>query len=79
MPEADRPRERLQRFGAGALSTAELLAILLRTGARGSSALDLASAVLEQLPEEVFVESSYDEIRNVKGIGPSTAAPAPAT
>jgi len=74
MPEADRPRERLQRLGAGALTTAELLAILLRTGARGSSALDLASAVLEKLPEEVLIESSYDELRQVKGIGPARAA-----
>jgi len=74
IPESDRPRERLQRFGAGALTTAELLAILLRTGARGSSALDLASAVLEKLPEEVLVESTYDELRQVKGIGPARAA-----
>lgn len=74
LPETERPRERLQRFGAGALSTAELLAILLRTGARGSSAIDLASSILEKLPEEVLVNGTYDELCQVKGIGPARAA-----
>ena len=42
----DRPRERLARAGEGALSTAELLAIILRTGGRGESALAMASRLL---------------------------------
>jgi DNA repair protein RadC len=42
----ERPRERLLEFGAAALSDAELVAILLRTGHRGASALDLARSVL---------------------------------
>lgn len=46
MPAEERPRERLERLGAGALSDAELLAILLRTGKRGESALDRAHGVL---------------------------------
>ncbi len=45
-PEGERPRERCLSQGAGALSTAELLAILLRTGRRGKTALDLAREVL---------------------------------
>jgi DNA repair protein RadC len=73
MPEADRPRERLRRFGAGALSTAELLAILLRTGTRGSSALDLASKILDYLPEEILANGSYDELCQVEEIGPVRA------
>lgn len=44
----ERPRERLLELGAAALSDAELLAILLRTGHRGASALDLARSVLEE-------------------------------
>jgi DNA repair protein RadC len=45
-PVDDRPREKLIERGAAALSDAELLAILLRTGIRGRSALDLAREVL---------------------------------
>src|ERR1700722_7981830 len=46
-PSAERPREKLLEKGAGALSDAELLAILLRTGTAGRSALDLARDVLQ--------------------------------
>jgi DNA repair protein RadC len=46
VPSGDRPRERLREHGAHALSTAELLAIVLGSGAGGHSALDLGHAVL---------------------------------
>lgn len=45
-PSTERPREKLLEKGADALSDAELLAILLRTGTPGASALDLARGVL---------------------------------
>ncbi|MBI5464001.1 MAG: DNA repair protein RadC [Ignavibacteriales bacterium] len=45
-PEDDRPRERLKGQGARSLSEAELLAILIRTGAKGITALDLARRLL---------------------------------
>lgn len=45
-PESERPRERLLQHGAGALSDAELLAIFLRVGMRGASAVDLARTLL---------------------------------
>ena len=48
LPEEDRPRERFERLGAGALADHELLAILLRTGRRGESAVALAQAVLHE-------------------------------
>ncbi len=47
-PEGERPRERLLQQGASALSDAELLAIFLRTGVRGVSALDLARNLLSE-------------------------------
>ena len=47
-PESERPREKLLLQGAGALSDAELLAIFLRTGVRGKSALDLARELLSR-------------------------------
>ena len=45
-PENERPRERLLKHGAGALSDAELLAIFLRVGVKGASAVDLARTLL---------------------------------
>jgi DNA repair protein RadC len=45
-PLQERPRERLLALGPGALADAELLAILLRTGAKGKSAVDLARELL---------------------------------
>ena len=47
-PEDDRPREKLLKKGAGALSNSELLAILLRTGTQGTSAIDLARKILKK-------------------------------
>ena len=48
-PEGERPREKLLERGAAALSDAELLAILLRVGTRGMSAVDLARYLLSEL------------------------------
>ncbi|TJY58809.1 JAB domain-containing protein [Sinimarinibacterium sp. CAU 1509] len=47
-PESERPREKLLQRGAAALSDAELLAIFLRTGVRGSTAVDLARTLIRQ-------------------------------
>lgn len=47
-PEQERPREKLLARGAGALSDAELLAVLLRTGLRGGTAVDLGRDLLVQ-------------------------------
>lgn len=47
-PEGERPREKLIKLGAAALSEAELIAIFLRTGIRGRSALDVARDLLKQ-------------------------------
>ena len=47
-PEGERPREKLLEHGAAALSDAELLAILLRVGTRGMSAVDLARYLLSE-------------------------------
>lgn len=47
-PADDRPREKLLKKGAGALSNSELMAILLRTGTNGASAIDLARMILKK-------------------------------
>lgn len=46
VPERDRPRERLERLGPAALTDAELLALVLRSGGRGASVLDVATGVI---------------------------------
>ena len=46
LPQGERPRERLRELGAGALSNSELIAILLRTGVKGESVLNLATRLL---------------------------------
>ena len=46
LPAGERPRERLKKYGAGSLSNAELLAIILRTGVGGENVLNLATRLL---------------------------------
>src|ERR1051325_11473095 len=70
MPPAERPRERLVQNGAEALRNAELIAILLRTGMKGVSAVHIAENLLQKFGSlEQLARASLDEIRKVKGIG----------
>jgi DNA repair protein RadC len=71
----DRPRERLQALGPEALRTAELIAILLRTGRTGRSALDVAQDVMTQFDNDLgrLAAASVAELAAVKGIGPAKA------
>lgn len=70
MAESERPRERLVEKGADALKTEELIAILLRTGMKGLSALDIARQLLTQVGSlEKLASASLEEIQSVKGIG----------
>jgi DNA repair protein RadC len=69
-PEDDRPREKLLKKGAGALSNSELLAILLRTGTRGISAIDLARKILKKF--STFRNMAHTDARDwkeFKGLG----------
>ncbi len=50
LPEGDRPRERLAKLGAQALSSAELIAILLRVGVPGESAVQMGQRLLQKQP-----------------------------
>jgi len=73
-PAAERPRERLLANGAKALSDAELLAILLRTGVRNKSAVELARELLEQFKGLAGLFSAGDELAKVKGLGDAKRA-----
>ena len=70
LPAEDRPRERLLTHGASNLSKAELIAILLRTGTKGHSALDISHQLLSQFDSlEALARATVDELRKNKGIG----------
>src|SRR6202165_1055717 len=73
-PVAERPRERLLALGAKALSDAELLAVLLRTGVRDKSAVELARELLEQFDGLTGLFSAGDELAKVKGLGDAKRA-----
>lgn len=75
-PRADRPREKLLDAGAGALSAAELLAVVLRTGSDGDSVLDQARALLERCEGSWrrLAGLGIGELCGVKGVGPAKAA-----
>ena len=75
LPEDLRPRERLTYAGAASLSTAELLAIVLRVGNQGESAIRLAERMLAQFGGVVgLAQASFDELCQVHGIGMAKAA-----
>jgi len=69
-PEEDRPRERLLKFGEHTLTNTELLAILLRTGIKGESAVDLGRKIMQKF--RTFRNMSHTDIsqwREFKGLG----------
>ena len=73
LPQEDRPYERCIRHGVQSLSNRDLLAVILRTGAKGRNVLELDGDLLKLVPErEGFTgirRLSLDELSNVKGIG----------
>lgn len=71
-PEGERPREKLLHQGAQALSDAELLAIFLRTGVSGKSAVDLARDLLLTFGGlRPLLESTAEEFCTAHGLGPA--------
>ncbi|HEX3030739.1 MAG TPA: DNA repair protein RadC [Bacillota bacterium] len=74
LPEELRPRERMLQAGAGSLSNTELLAILLRTGTRGESVIDLAQRLLACYGGlKGLVHVSPKELSQLSGIGTAKA------
>ncbi|MCM3746716.1 DNA repair protein RadC [Paenibacillus pasadenensis] len=73
-PEDERPRERMLQHGAEALSHAELLAILLRTGTSKETAVHLASRLLHHSGSlRGLIDMGHNELTRIKGIGPAKA------
>ena len=74
-PEDERPRERLLMNGPEHLSAAQLLAIVLRTGSEGKSAVELAMEVLQHYGDfSTIAGATVHELCSIKGIGPAKAA-----
>jgi DNA repair protein RadC len=70
MPDEDRPREKLLKQGASALSESELIAILLRTGTVGANAIDVARELLLRYQSLTSLSRrGAKELASVKGIG----------
>lgn len=75
LPATERPREKLARLGAGALSDAELLALFFRSGSRGASAIDLGRRLLERFGSlRELSRSSVSELMATPGIGSAKAS-----
>ena len=75
LPESERPYERFQILGAEALSDAELLAIILKTGTKDYTALDLARDLLSECQGNLLnlYEIGYEQLLERRGIGPVKA------
>ena len=75
LPPAARPREKLLARGPAALADAELLALLLRTGIKGVSVLQLAQQILDQLGGwQGLLQTSLADLGKIKGLGPAKRA-----
>lgn len=74
LPESERPRERLLKQGSDALSDAELVAVLLRTGVKGVSAVRMATELLQETGGLSGLVALSSQALRRKGLGPAKAA-----
>ena len=69
-PASERPRERLAARGADALNHAELVAILLRTGLKGTNVVDVAWQVIQKYGTlQALASASIEDLKKIRGIG----------
>ena len=70
LPDSERPRERLEAHGADVLRTSELIAILLRTGLKGTSAIQVAEQLLQKFGSlDNLSRAGLADLRQIKGVG----------
>ena len=69
----DRPRERFLKQGPEALSTAELFAIILRTGSKEENVVEMSNRLISEYGLDKLFECTLKELQEIKGIGPSKA------
>lgn len=74
LPETERPRERLLRHGPESMATAELIAIILGSGMKGRSVLELAQEVVLRFGSaQQLAEATVSELCKIKGLGQAKA------
>lgn len=73
LPRAERPREKLIKYGPEKLSNSELLAILLRSGKKGENVTEMAQKVLRRYGTQSLPNLNFTELRKFQGIGPAKA------
>ncbi len=72
LPSSERPRERLLRYGANALSTAELLAIIFRTGVQDENVVRMAQRLLARFENLAgLAQANSTELMSERGLGPA--------
>lgn len=73
LPDSERPYERLQKYGAHVLSNSELLAIIIKTGTKDETSVEMAQRLLKMDHESVglsFLHNiSLEQLKKIKGIG----------
>ena len=69
LQKIDRPREKLEKYGAEKLSNSELLAILLRTGNEGVNVVELSNKILKKFKSDGLVRADIKELKNTFGLG----------
>lgn len=74
MPEDERPRERLLKYGPEALSNAELLAIILRTGTQKENIINLCSRIFSEYNLKQLSQANVSKLMEIHGIGTAKAA-----
>lgn len=77
LPETERPREKLCRYGSNGLTDAEILAILIGTGSREETALDLAAKLINSIKNEgglrALLDMTVEELSMFRGMGTAKA------
>ncbi len=74
LPQGERPRERLEHYGASALSSAELLAIILRVGNKDENVIRFAQRLLTTYGGLVgLAQAPFSDLTAIKGLGPAKA------
>lgn len=68
IPYCDRPREKALRFGIESLSDAELLALIIQSGGKDNSAIDIANAILKFSNQMYLIEKDMNFFTSIKGI-----------
>lgn len=68
-PKIERPREKLEKYGAGKLKDSELLAILLRSGTKDFDVMKLSQKILRDFKDNKILEASVGDLQNIHGLG----------